>query len=329
MPKLLIGFISFKDLHYLKVSMPHLEQLAQRFEAKVCVIDTAGDDAVKDFLEKNYADIDFFRHEDGNIGFGRGHSEILRRNPGFDYYLGYQPDIWLDEDALAEVIMKMEQDESLALCSGKLHYWDFDADKKTNQIDSLGIWAEKRHHFHDLGQGQVDEGQYDDKLDEVLGVSGALFLVRTSVIPQLHGSTWQLFDERMWMYKEDIDLSYRLRELGHQIKIFPKVIAWHARTVSNREGQNTGGLLKAGQSKADYARRHSYKNHILLLKNHLRLSMGFQIWARTLFFETLKSAYMMVFHPTVFWDGLKVLLSVPAKKTELKVPLSQVSAFFH
>ena len=72
----------------------------------------------------------------------------------------------------------------------------------------LGLRLRKRHHFHDRGAGEEDHGQYDETLQDVFGISGATFLIRTSIIPSLHGNDWQIFDERMWMYKEDIDLSY-------------------------------------------------------------------------------------------------------------------------
>ena len=56
-----------------------------------------------------------------------------------------------------------------AVCR-KCHHWDIPNHRKTNVIDSLGIVAERRHHFYDRGHGEVDRGQYDDSLNDVFGV---------------------------------------------------------------------------------------------------------------------------------------------------------------
>jgi GT2 family glycosyltransferase len=327
--KVLIGLLSYNDLHYMKEVVPILEELRKELPATVAVIDTAHNDEVRDFFKKKYPGIEYFRHEEGNIGYGRGNSEIIRKFSGYDYYLCCTNDVLLNVSVVKRIVKSMEDDKSITMAVGKLYHWDFANHRKTKLIDSFGIIGEKRHHFHDRGQGEEDRGQYDASLNEVFGISGATFIVRTSVIPKLHGSDWELFDPRMWMYKEDIDLSYRLRLLGEKILISPRTWGWHARTVANTNGQSLSNLAKAQDGKADYSRRHSYKNHILLLKNHFSLSYGFSVFSKMFLFEIMKAVYMLFRHPTVFFAGLKTLLFVRGRRINKPVSAKKMLTYFN
>lgn len=328
MHKVLIGFNTYNDLHYLKETMPVVEELRRNLPADVVVLDTAWNDEIKKWLKKHYPDFAYLRHDDGNIGYGRSYNEILRLNPGYKYFLVYTSDVILDVPTVKQFVKRMEHDKSIALCVGKLYHWDTENHRKTNVIDTLGVLAEKRHHFHERGHGEEDHGQYDDVLEDAFGVSGAVFLLRTGVVPKLHGEEWQIFDDRMWMYKEDVDLSYRLRWLGERIVIYPEVWGWHARTVANREGQSLRKLAKADKKKRDYGRMHSYKNHFLLLKNNFTWRYGVWVTVRMLFYEFLKGLYMLVVHPKVFFAGVKTLFFVKADRCDRLVSPKQMLSYF-
>ena len=304
--KLLIGLSSFHDLPFLKKSVPVLDELRRSTHATFVVMDTGWDDEVKTWFDAEYPEVHYLRHPEGNIGYGRSYDEILRQFPGHDFFLVTTSDVLLDLEAFEKILLAMEEDGDLAMAAGKLHYWDFAKDEKTSLIDSLGIVGRKNHHFFDRGQGEEDRGQYDSHLNEIFGISGAVFLIRLGVLPQL-------FDERFWMYKEDIDLAYRLRWAGKKIQLFPWVWGWHARTISNPHGQKVRGLLKAEFGKKDYGRLHSYKNHLLLLKNHFTLAYGWKVFLATLIYEIAKGVLIFLKSPRVFFAGMKTLLFVKGR----------------
>ena len=328
MHKVLIGVSSYNDLSLLKESLLAVEELRLNLPADVAVMDTAHNDEVRDFIKKAFPAFSYLRHKEGNIGYGRSYSEILRENPGYKYFLLVTSDVLLDFAVVKTFIERMEEDKTITMCAGKLYHWDLENRRKTNIIDSFGIAAEKRHHFYDRGHGEVDTGQYDDELETVFGLTGAVFLIRTSVIPKLHGDPAGLFDERIWMYKEDIDLSYRLRWLGEKIVLFPEVWAWHARTVANKEGNSLLGLSKADRSKRDYGRLHSYKNHFLILKNNFTWRYGMSVLLRVFAYEFLKGFYMLFRYPKVFFAGFKTLLFVPGRRSSRKVSAREMLSYF-
>jgi len=309
MHKVLIGVNTFNDLPFLRESLPVVEELRRVLPADVVVLDTARNDEVKSYVKKEFSKFKYMRHKDGNIGYGRSYNEILKANSGHDYFLVYTSDVFLDVSTVKKFLKRMEADKSITMCAGKLHYWDLANHRRTEKIDTVGIMAEKRHQFYDRGCGEVDKGQYDDVLGEAFGISGAVFLIRTGVVDPL-------FDEKMWMYKEDIDLSYRLRWLGEKIMIFPEVWGWHARTVAK------------GKKKSVRAVEESYKNHLLLLKNNLVWGYGISVLVRVLGYEILKGIYMLFRHPRVFFAGVKSLLFVRGTRSVRRVSSKVMLSYF-
>ena len=83
------------------------------------------------------------------------------------------------------------------------------------------------------------------------------------------------------------------------------------------------GLQASDANKTDYGRLHSYKNHILFLKNNVVWGLGFGVWRRILFYEFLKGAYLLFRHPAVFL-GLKTLMFVKGSPSAKSGPLKDL-----
>lgn len=328
MTKLLVGLTSYKDLHYLKEVLPALEQLRTELSATIVVLDNAWEKDIQAYVKEHFPKFHVIQHKEHNVGYGRSYSEILRRFPKHDLFLVTTNDVLLDVPTVKTFVERMKEDESIAVCAGKIYMWDFDKKRKTQIIDSFGLAAQKYHHFADRGHGEKDHGQYDDRLNDVFGVSGAAFLIRTSVVPKLHGNEWQLFDDRMWMYKEDADLSYRLRWLGETIRVFPEVWAWHARTTMSARGTGLVPLVRADNLKHPYSRNHSYRNHFVLLKNNWSWRYGLWVSLRMLWYEFLKGGYMLLRHPFAFFGGMKALLFWKGRSSERKASPQEVLSYF-
>lgn len=66
---------------------------------------------------------------------------------------------------------------------------------------------------------------------DVFGFSGAAALLRTSALRDVG-----LFDERLFMYYEDTDLSWRLRLAGYRVEHCPDAVVAHEHAASSGEG---------------------------------------------------------------------------------------------
>src|SRR5205814_5004876 len=70
----------------------------------------------------------------------------------------------------------------------------------------------------------------EDQLAEVDAVNGAFMLVRGSALGQAG-----LFDERFFMYGEDLDLAYRIKARGWRVYYNPAVTVLHVKGASSRK----------------------------------------------------------------------------------------------
>ena len=126
-----------------------------------------------------------------NKGFGAGHNAGI--NSGTEeFVLVVNPDIEFTADALVELMRDARQ------CSDDVACWE--ARQKPYEHPKL----------------------YDPITREVNWCSHACVLLRRSAMEKING-----YDERIFLYAEDVEISYRLRESGFRLKYVPKSVVWH------------------------------------------------------------------------------------------------------
>lgn len=282
--RVVIGLISYNDKQYLKNTLPLLAKLPS---SHIIILDNASNDDIKAFIKKSFPSITYIRHPEGNVGFSKGHNYILKKAPASKYYLCLNTDIKLEKEAYEQCVKALEEDSNIAMVSGKLYHWDSRNDVKTTIIDTLGIIGSCGHHFWDRGQGKKDVGQYDDTLNTIFGISGAAFFIRRSIIHKLHGADHLLFDEHIFMYKDDVDLAYRMRWQQLKITLLPVVLGYHARTLGKKK------------KKSLFEAKNSYKNHWIMLRSNFDRGFRLRTKLAIIMYELLKFLYYLVRKPKV------------------------------
>lgn len=149
-----------------------------------------------------------------NVGYGRGHNIALRKSIASNtpYHLVINPDIELNNGKqLDQMIAYLEQHKEVGLLMPKVIYPNGDTQylckllpKPSNLLFRRFFpskWSQKANEKFELRFSGYD------KVMNVPYLSGAFMLLRTSVLQELG-----LFDERYFMYPEDIDLSRRIHQ---------------------------------------------------------------------------------------------------------------------
>lgn len=95
-----------------------------------------------------------------------------------------------------------------------------------------------------------------NKIHEIDSPSGAFFFTSKDLMNKLKG-----FDDKtFFLYGEDLDLSYRVKELGFKIIYFPKYKVLHLKSMSGLKKNNN--KIKAASKKHFYsAMRKFYEKH--------------------------------------------------------------------
>jgi len=219
----------------------------------------------KDFINKNTEGIEIV-WPGKNLGFARAHNLMIKRanELGAEYYLAINPDMIFEKDFINFLVKALDKDKNLASTAPKILKWDFINKKKTNIIDSCGIKQISALRFRDIGQGDIDKGQFNDA--QILGPTGAAAMYRISALKSVSNKQ-EYFDELMFMYEEDCDLNYRLNLAQFKSKLVPDAITYHDRTA---RAKGVGNIQVAfnRKNKSRQVKKWAFLNkHIIFIKH--------------------------------------------------------------
>lgn len=255
MVKLSIVILSYntKDLT-LNCINSIIEQYKEQLESgefEIIVVDNASSDGTQEIIKKNYsyklvsstnntsikkeASVLHIRdnsHEPAiklvenqtNLGFSKGNNVGAREAKG-EFLLFLNSDTEVYDNGLIEAIGLIEQDK-IGVLGLRLKNSDGSVQPSCGKFYNLlntiiMLLAGER-----LGLLRSSP----KNVQNVDWVSGASLLIKKKVFEQVDG-----FDEKLFMYTEDMELCFRVREKGLKVKFFPDIEIIHAeRGSSNR-----------------------------------------------------------------------------------------------
>lgn len=299
--KLVIGLITYNDASFkylpdffgsLFKALANLEQVDWR----VLVRDNSEQEnnANQEYLKNNFQNQLKFIWSGSNLGFAKAYNLMIAEAKvwGADYFLMINPDTFVKPEALSKMLAVISSDQKIASVSPKILRWDFSNQQFTKYIDSCGLSLNSGLVFKDIGQGQIDDGSFDNSA--IIGPSGAAALFRMSALESIKEKETYL-DEEMFMYKEDCDLAYRLFLKGYQSRLVPEAIIYHDRSVAV-VGSGVRGILQGRHSKSNAVKSWSFLNQHLLIIKHWRFQ-SFKSKIQILFRLFLLWSYALLFEP--------------------------------
>tara|TARA_Y100000310_G_scaffold145984_1_gene145361 strand:- start:964 stop:1836 length:873 start_codon:yes stop_codon:yes gene_type:complete len=279
---ILISLLGFNSRKYLdKCLRAVFNQSYKNF--KVLYIDNYSKDDSVQWMQKHYPNFEIIKNKQ-NLGYAGGHNIGIQKaiSKNAKYILCLNPDIFLEKNYLQELINITEKNINIASISGKLLKYNWQNKKKTNIIDSAGLKMKLSCQVVDRGRGMQDNTKYDT-IEQVFGVSGAAPLYRISALKNIIHNK-QAFDNRFFMYKEDVDLAWRLKNADYDAVYVPNARAYHDRT-------GTGSYFKLPY----YIKYYSIRNHLLMLGKNLKLQEIAWRWPFIIAHELQKLLYCLIF----------------------------------
>jgi GT2 family glycosyltransferase len=152
------------------------------------------------------------------------------------YVLFLNPDAFLTPDFLEKAAAQMETRSDCGILTGPLFGYDFARALPTGRYDSTGIFSTWYGRWYDRGQGEAISKDRYSQVEDVPAICGALMFCRKEALESaaLEGEVW---DSSFFMYKEDIDLSLRVRSQGWRLLYHPDLIAYHGRGWQTDRGK--------------------------------------------------------------------------------------------
>ena len=181
------------------------------------VVDNASGDGTVELLRTAFPEVRLTASQ-RNLGFGAA-SNIGIRAGEAPYVLLLNPDTRVTEGALDTLLRLMGDRPELGISGPKLLRDDGTPDHAARR--SFPTIAGALGYFTGL-----DRSRYvaPDVAGPVDAVNGACMLVRRAALDEVG-----LFDERYWMYMEDLDLCYRFRQAGWTTWYEPSAVVWHVK----------------------------------------------------------------------------------------------------
>ena len=221
--------------------------------AEIWVIDNASQDDSVAWLKAHYPSVGLVLLPQ-NYGFAEGYNRGLAQVQS-PYYLLLNSDVQVSAHWLEPLWECLQHNPQVAACQPKIkayhqpEYFEY-AGAAGGYIDRWGYPFCRGRLFDSL---EKDEGQYDDARP-VFWASGACLLIRAEAF-------WEAgaFDTRFFAHMEEIDLCWRLKNLGYQIHFEPKSSVWHL-------GAGTLG------AESPYKIFLNFRNNLLMLQKNLPLS---------------------------------------------------------
>ncbi len=230
--------------------------------ARVCVVDNASADGSADMVAAEFPQVVLIANAE-NLGYPTANNQGLRAlgfTPQADapprFALLLNPDTELPPDALAKVVAFMASHPEAGVVGPKLERLDGSLDLACRR----SFPTVKISFYHMTGLSRLFPrsrrfGQYNltyldpDETVEVDSVVGAFMLVRTAALLQVG-----LLDETFFMYGEDLDWAYRLKQAGWKVYYYPEVTVLHVKRASSR--QNPRARVEFWRAMEIFYRKH-------------------------------------------------------------------------
>ncbi|HJS00875.1 MAG TPA: glycosyltransferase family 2 protein [Flavobacterium sp.] len=248
MKKIAVVILNWNGVQLLEQFLPSIIQYSA--EADIYVADNASTDNSISFVEQHFPTVKIVKNN-GNYGFAKGYNEALQHIDA-ELYALVNSDIEVTENWLQAILETFENEPQTAIIQPKLldyknkAYFEY-AGAAGGFLDKYGYPYCRGRIFETI---EKDNGQYNDSC-EITWASGACFFIRSKVYHELNG-----FDRDFFAHQEEIDLCWRTKNKGYNIKYNPNSVVYHV----------GGATLQQGNPKKTFL---NFRNSLLMLVKNL------------------------------------------------------------
>lgn len=219
------SIVAFKnDKNVLKKAVDSF--LSVDLERYLYVIDNSPTDELRGICTRGNLEYIFTGH---NVGFGAGHNIAVKKTiERSKYFLILNPDIYFNEGTVEELFGFMQNNRDVGLVMPKVLYPDGSLQYLCRLLPSPYDMILRRMDikiFNHLFSAQKSRyelkfADYNKPMD-VPYLSGCFMFIRTDLFEKVG-----LFDERFFIYFEDIDLSRRIHRAWRTV-YYPEAVVYH------------------------------------------------------------------------------------------------------
>ncbi|MFU8860492.1 MAG: glycosyltransferase [Cyclonatronaceae bacterium] len=227
--------VSYNVKEYLANLLYSVDRAKSNLSLQIIVVDNDSHDGSLAYLKPRFPHVEYIANRE-NVGFGRANNQALQLAKG-TYTLLINPDVLISENTLITLYRHLENNPDTGACGCKILNPDgsFAPESRRSvptpvnalwKVLGLTTLFPQNRRFSEYYLGWMDP----DEPGSVPVLSGSFMFFRTNLLQKLEG-----FDERFFMYGEDIDLCYRVANAGYRIDYVPSTSIIHYKGESTKK----------------------------------------------------------------------------------------------
>lgn len=230
-----IIIVNYNVQHFLRQTLESVKRSTQGLHIETFVVDNNSIDGSVDMVKSQFPEVNLIENKD-NPGFSKANNQALELSQG-KYALLLNPDTILQEDTLVKCFDFMEQHPEAGAVGAKMldGSGQFLPESKRGfpspwvsfcKATGLSVLFPKSKLFNYYHLGYLDK----DETHSIDVLCGAFMFMRKSTLDEIG-----FLDEDFFMYGEDIDLSYRIKQSGKEIYYYPETQLIHFKGESTKK----------------------------------------------------------------------------------------------
>jgi O-antigen biosynthesis protein len=275
-----IIIVNYNVKEYIEQAITSIKRACKNLSYEIFIVDNASTDGSVDLIKKKFSDVHMIVNTE-NKGFAAANNQALKKANG-DYILLINPDTIVQEDTLAVILNFFEQHPKCGMVGCKILNTDGTLQLACRRsFPTPWIAFTKITGLSKIFPRSKLFGKYnltylnEDETYEVEAISGSFMFFRKQVVNKIG-----YLDESFFMYGEDLDWCYRIREAGWKIYYVPKTKIIHFKGESSKKSDRDL-ILQFYRAMKLFVEKH-YRNRyfhvpqwLLLLGILLRASLSF------------------------------------------------------
>ncbi len=240
----------------------------------IIVADNGSTDGSLNYLKELFPQLIYIDNKE-NLGFAEGNNRAI----DYAFQLKYEYSLLLNNDTIIEsdiveaLYLFLQNNSDVAAVQPAIYYLHDQQKLWNGELKFNSFW------------GFTYSKKHLPKIPTLVEwITGCCFLIRNEVLKEVGK-----FNTNFFLYYEDVELSFRIRQKGFKLCLLPSEVIFHEAGVSGQVASNAEGTLSPiihyylNRNKIWFIRR--YGNKLFLIFNYLNL---FVYWLMLLTYFTIK-----------------------------------------
>ena len=273
--KLSVIIVNYNVKSFLRQALISLESALNDIESEIWVVDNHSVDGSIAMLDSEFPSVNVIANKD-NVGFSKANNQAIKLGKG-QYVWVLNPDTLVENNTARILIDIMDKNPSIGMLGSKILNHDGSLQLACRRsIPTPWVAFTKLSGLASLFPKSKIFGRYNltflnpEDEYEVEAISGSNMFVRKSALDEVG-----VFDERFFMYGEDLDWCYRFTQASWKIVYTPKTQIIHYKGEASN-AVKFDALTNFYHAMELFADKHYSR----LSKGPLRLLLKMGIWFR-------------------------------------------------